>query len=787
MTLPLSPVREASLNRATPPSKRKYDQYEVHAIPATNTTAANETIRDYDSPRSSPFVSKVDETADLSQENMSPAKARHSRVISGTEPSPLRLLEVQRNGPVGRADMPPPVQRSPRRLHSPESRFPVKVDSSPRDGNARVAKERKLSREHVVRGGEGLETPVGIFEDDTSGLAEEGEGVITERQQQQQEQHHHQQQQQQQQQQQDGQDDQQHHQQNQQQNDQQTENEYDESTCPDDSMISTFSTFSVVPNLTVFANLRKQSPTKNSAMEGTTTPRAKLRQHETLTRPSSSSGSHGNTSNLLMDFTDQMRFPHKPPGKRGNLSPSRITDHLATTPNRPVESLIDFDIPPMPTPRSLPSITSRELESLKSTFLSEISSLKASLSGKEAEAHSLKTAVGDAETRVGESLEQLREERALKEQLAAEKEDLEKRGQDMEGVIRKMREEMRASQRERDELDQKLEESEKRREAAEMLHQEAESKLAGMRAGKECGGDKSSKDAPVPPSPAAASNKEVEMAVERVARELHALYKGKHETKVAALKKSYETRWERRVQELENRIQDLATENENLRDREMNTTRLDPDTTMAEERVAQAAKDGAAIRELNADVQRLEAIVSTVKRDNKELRTMLERERVEKGELVQLAEEMMSMQAMAAAAPDAACGSNSYSVSGSGSGSSHDTAPDSGTVFGSSQGSASAARVELRTPAPATRLYDRQERDVPLTSELGAKTPRLSGETRNSAIGRSAVSGLRAPGSVVRPPPGHIRRASGGLPRPGRSGVPMSSVDKTLYKGKGHE
>ncbi|KAG6061888.1 hypothetical protein E4U17_006694 [Claviceps sp. LM77 group G4] len=810
MTLPLSPVREASLNRATPPSKRKYDQYEVHAIPATNTTPVNETIRDYDSPRSSPFVSKVDETADLSQENMSPAKARHSRVISGTEPSPLRLLEVQRNGPGGRADMAPPVQRSPRRLHSPESRFPVKVDSSPRDENARMAKERKLSREHVVRGGEGLETPVGIFEDDTSGLAEEGEGVITERQQQQQEQHqqqrqkqqngqddqqHHQQQQQQQRQQQDGQDDQQHHQ----QNDQQTENEYDESACPDDSMISTFSTFSVVPNLTVFANLRKQSPTKNSSMEGTTTPRAKLRQHDTLARPSSSSGSHGNTSNLLMDFTDQMRFPHKPPGKRGNLSPSRITDHLATTPNRPVASLIDFDIPPMPTPRSLPSITSRELESLKSTFLSEISSLKASLSGKEAEVHSLKTAVGDAETRVGESLEQLREERALKEQLAAEKEDLEKRGQDMEGVIRKMREEMRTSQRDRDELDQKLEESEKRREAAEILHQEAESKMAGMRAGKECGGgsssgDKSSKDAPVPPSPAAAaaaaaSNKEVEMAVERVARELHALYKGKHETKVAALKKSYETRWERRVQELENRIQDLATENENLRDREMNTTRLDPDATMAEERVAQAAKDGAAIRELNADVQRLEAIVSTVKRDNKELRTMLERERVEKGELVQLAEEMMSMQAMTAAGPDAASGYNSgyNSGSGSGSGSSHDHASDSGTVSGPFHGSAATARAELRTPA-ATRLYDRQERDAPLTSELGAKTPRLSGETRNSAIGRSAVSGLRAPGSVVRPPQGHIRRASGGLPRPGRSGVPMSLVDKTgLYKGKGHE
>ena len=51
----------------------------------------------------------------------------------------------------------------------------------------------------------------------------------------------------------------------------------------------------------------------------------------------------------------------------------------------------------------MPSITPRELESLKSNFLSEISSLKASLSGKEAEVQSLKTAVGDAEKRVSYS------------------------------------------------------------------------------------------------------------------------------------------------------------------------------------------------------------------------------------------------------------------------------------------------------------------------------------------------------------------------------------------------
>ncbi|KAK2593547.1 hypothetical protein QQS21_008770 [Conoideocrella luteorostrata] len=705
MTSPLSPAPEASLNRATPPSKRKYDQYEVRAFTASMTTT---TTHESESPRSSPFVSKVDETTNIEQENVSPSKARHSRVISGTQLSPLKILAEHRNtssGYGGGVVMGPPMQKSPRKV-SPVSRFPVKIGSC--EDATRVTKERKIDMEDVVRSNDGLKTAIAIFEDDSTGM-EDAEGS------------------------------------EEQSAETQHEQDHDEAAGPDDTMASTFSTFSVVPNLTVFAKLG-QSPTKHSAFDGMT-PRAKL-QHEILARPPSSAGSCGNTSNLLMDFTEQMRFPHqKSPGKRGNLSPSRTMPNVSATPNRQHTNLIDFDIPPMPTPRSLPSITPRELESLKSGFLSEISSLKASLSGKEAEVYSLKTAVGDAEKRVGESMEQMREERAIKEQLSAEKEDWEKRGREMESVLRKMKSEMMTTQRDREELEQKLEESEKRREAAEMLHQEAESKMAGMRAGKDC--EKSSKDASASPekSKTVTSNREVEMAVERVARELHALYKGKHETKVAALKKSYESRWEKRVKDLESRIEELGNENDGLRDREINMTRLDPDTTVAEERKVQAVKDGAAIRELNADVQRLEAIVSTVKRDNKELRTMLEKERVEKGELVQLAEEMMSMQ----------------------------------SIVGGSQ----RQQREQQTPAAVSRHQERQERADP------AKTPRASGDYgRTLSIGKSGGglggSGIRAPGSVARAP-GHIRRGSGGLPRPGRSGI-MSSIEKMgSYRGRAQE
>lgn len=692
MASPLSPVREASINRATPPSKRKYEQYEVR----TFSTAMNELGVSVDeSPRSSPFVSTVNETTNIDQENVSPSKARHSRVISGTELSPLKILAEQRSvsGSSASGTMAPPPVRSPRKV-SPVARFPVKI--SPRreeDGDGRVMKERKISMEDVVRGNEGLKKAIDIFEDENES---DGQGhvehvVATA------EEHT-------------------------------GENEHDEAAGPDESMVSTFSTFSVVPNLTVFAKLG-QSPTK-SGFEGFT-PRGKVQQ-DSFVRPGSSADSTGNTTNLLMDFTDQMRFPqHKSPGKRGNLSPSRTMPNVAATPNRQLTNLIDFDIPPMPTPRSLPSITPRELESLKSGFLSEISSLKASLSGKEAEVHSLKSAVGDAEKRVGESMEQLREERGLKEQLFAEKEDWEKRGREMESVLRKIKEEVMTSQREREELEEKLEESEKRREAAEMLHQEAESKMAGMRAGKDS--EKTPKDPSASPEKAkAASNKEVEIAVERVARELHALYKGKHETKVAALKKSYEARWEKRVKGMEKRIEELGEENDKLREnQEVNMTRLEPDNAEVEERKARAAKDSAAIKELNADIHRLEAVVSTVNKDNKELRTMLERERVEKGELVQLAEEMMSMQSFVGGARQQA------------------------------------------------QQHTQQERaDV-------TKTPRASGDhVRNSNIGRSGGSGIRAPGSAIRAP-GHVRRSSGGLPRPGRSGI-MSSIEKMgSYRGRG--
>ncbi|KAJ6784356.1 hypothetical protein PWT90_10373 [Aphanocladium album] len=749
---PLSPAHDANLNRS--PSPRRYDDYEVRkytmtAAAATTTTTMTTTHEEEEEDiLSSPLISNTSALTTATarsnqQENtahsfrpdsrssvlsgggaphLSPAKGRrHSRVISGTELSPLKILSRKRSSEEALAgdahavtgSMRPPPARSARKMSSPEKRFPVKIGGvGGEDGGARrMMHERQVSLEDAMRRNGNLQHAIDIFEDDEEqeGQGEERKESGSER------------------------------------PPTATSSNGDASLIesafnPDDSMASTFSTFSAAPTLTSYANWRaQQSPAKLAALAGVAG----------SSRPSTRDDS-GNTTNLLMDFTDSLRHPRRASPEKKLPSSSTLPNLTAATatPNRAntTTTLIDFDIPPLPTPRSVPSISSRELESLKSGFLSEISSLKASLSGKEAEVSSLKTAVGDAEKRVGESMEKLREEAALREQAAAERDDWERRGREVEGLLRTLQDEVVSGQRERDEAERKLEESEKRREAAEILHQEAESKIAGLRAGKDSESRRTS------PQQQNNSSKEVELAVERVARELHALYKGKHETKVTALKKSYEARWEKKVKELERKVVELREENGALK---KHGVVADPDDTLlmaaqanAEADKEQASRDRVTIRELNASVQRLEAVVSSVQGDNAELRSLLERERVEKGELVQLAEEMMSMQQQQ---------QQSF--------------------------------VGGKTPAPAARPAMPTESNIartpgkprPVSHQPTTSTATTPGR-RVSVGSLSKQSGLRAPGSAFK---SGMRMPGTGGGLGGRSGI-MSSIEKMgNHRGRG--
>jgi hypothetical protein len=789
MAAPLTPTPSAALNYSTPSSLR-HETYDARK-PAGNAENHSST-NDDDDGDSSPFLSHVkDEVTSPTPRGPSPPKARPgSRIMSGSELSPLKLacLQAQTQNQQQQSSQsagdevsspaksmpPPPLPQSPRKT-GPIKRFPVKV-SQPSSAAAsesprRSSEERRSSGERqssssslqdVVRENEGLKHAIEIFEDEVNAMHDgvedgdhEGDHTLAVGQEAAHEQSH--------------------------------IMAEEEHSVADDTMISTFSAFSTVPNLTMLAQMRSDSPTKFSVLGGST-PRATGRaEGATPSRTPRANGSYdsGNTTNL-MDFTEQVRYgaygTQPTPSRRGSHMPPQV----AATPQRNnLVNLLDFDIPPAPTPRSVPSITPRELESLKSGFLSEISSLKASLSGKEAEVLSLKTAVGDAEKRVGECMEQLRDLQASQEVLQTEKDSWERRGREMESVLRKVKEEIVISTREREELEFKLDEAEKRREAAEMMAQEAESKMAGMRAGK-ASAEAAAENKSATPLP---SNKEVEIAVERVARELHALYKSKHETKVAALKKSYEHRWEKQVRKLQAQVDQLSAENDELRHANSTISRGGIDPARLAEMEAERARDAAQIRELVAEVEKVEAVLKTVQADNAELRVLLERERVEKGELVMLAEEMMNMQSFVAVPeepepqpqqqhqpvhqqPVVTAKTPNRRQSSSLSGSST-TARTPGTSHTNGNGNANFRMSTLGGPSNFRASGLRAPGAMGLSKPAESRIGRVSHErTKSAAVVGSGVNG------------------GSGMPRPGsgqglRSGI-MSSIEKMgSYHGGG--
>ena len=456
-----------------------------------------------------------------------------------------------------------------------------------------------------------------------------------------------------------------------------------------------FTSFSAVPNvdMTLFAR-DKLSPVKTSHLSPTKslrkgyseespqrmtpiTPGRRFQSYDegsaspTPQRPRSN---HGDTTNLLVDFTEQLHAfgssSHHSPNRMDRSSPkkSQTQPNLAQyhnglrTPSpakgrqlpgvpseaRHLAHLLDFDLPPAPTPRSLPTITARELESLKSSFLSQVSSLRATVSGKEAEINSLKDAVGDAERRVGEAMEELRNEKGTRESLQAGKLDWEKREEHMQGVLRSVKEEIMREEREKEQLRRDFEESERKREKAEARAIDAESRAVGLRTPVSTPADDG--------TDAAAHNKTVDAAVERVAQELHTLYKNKHEDKVKALKKSYQARWEKKIHDLEDRLDELNRENEDLRlGRDATISGLIPPSAILS--AENEAKAQAAAQQRAAEAQRFEqqaarlagfeAQVASVKSDNSQLLAQLESARIEMADLVAATEEMMQLSVQA--------------------------------------------------------------------------------------------------------------------------------------------
>lgn len=496
------------------------------------------------------------------------------------------------------------------------------------------------------------------------------------------------------------------------------------------------STFSAVPNtdMTLFANLRRNSPTKSIHNGDRWSPSKQLVMQTPQTanrnRSRSPQKHHIGTDEDEDEYEETPRRPHDdgdmtdllnftgqsfafPPPTPGSATSARLArrspsgrgafpvrpmtmyntsssptksqaaldreralngaDRTASPFKRPFPStstatpsnhrtmhhnLLDLDLDPAPTPRSIPTITPRELESLRSALTSEISSLSATLSGREAEISALKRSVADAEARVGKAMEDARGERMKREELEEGKEDGERRTREMEGLLREVRQEVLVMGREEEKAREWGGRVEREKEGLEGKVKELEAQLeaarsASVRVGS--GGEE------VPATPRMRdADAAVKEATERVARELHSLYKGKHETKVAALKKSYEARWEKRVRELETQLKGAQEEVLGLRtEKEQGMSGVVPASLAAlgnaeeekqkqkeiEEELRKHVEEAEAkAKVLEAKIEGLEREIKTLKDEGAKVRAELERERVEKGELVGVVDVWLRMQ-----------------------------------------------------------------------------------------------------------------------------------------------
>jgi hypothetical protein len=390
------------------------------------------------------------------------------------------------------------------------------------------------------------------------------------------------------------------------------------------------------------------------------------------------------TTNLLLDFTQQFdavalskqqqldqqqqRSPtRRSPTKTGTnllshlhnqrspLKPSHQNTLSTPASKKTILNLLDFELPPAPTPRSVPSITIRELESLKSKYSSEISSLRATLSGREAEVESLKRAVSDAERRVGEAVEQTREERSKREYVEKEKEDWQRRGRDFEDVLRKVKEEVISAEKERGDMTSRVEEAEDRARDAESRAAEAEARA--LEAATKIASTDASLFSPPdgqtgPLFTAEQCQKQIDDKVHALSAELHTIYKKKHLTKVAGLKKGLEAKSREKTVELQAKIEDLERRNDELQGK-MDATLSGVvhlptgafDSIQREEELKKLEEQNVLIERQKAELAGREEEIRTAKAEFATVLHDLERERIEKGELVAAVDEMLALQA----------------------------------------------------------------------------------------------------------------------------------------------
>ncbi|KAF3211320.1 hypothetical protein TWF192_008710 [Orbilia oligospora] len=437
------------------------------------------------------------------------------------------------------------------------------------------------------------------------------------------------------------------------------------------------------------------SPQSDPVTPGTVTPRVTGQRSRLATlsqyskSPESTPGNNERTQNLLLDFTAQFNAikanppPQTPTRSRRrsqSSSPTKRTRDGSESPSKqplpaptPMERrfLLDFDIPPPPTPRSIPSVTPKEVENIKSQFLAQIAQLRAELAGKDAQINTLKDSVSDAERRASNGIVELRQVREEMEDMSARTMLIESRlseagraVQEFQGQIEVGNRLLDEARNERDSVVQdkdflRKELEELRREHEQVsdsllktkqdlastkkdLIVERQKKSAPNSPARGSGGSGVDVEAAVEKAVAAANatkDMEVSQAVEKVAKELHSLYKSKHEQKVSALKQSYSKRWEKRVNELEAKNNDLTNTNNELSNKIMR---------MEEESEEHLNLSGPVLsphdmEDRREEIEKLEAQFAKAQEQIKTLQEDLSAERREKGELVLAVDELLAL------------------------------------------------------------------------------------------------------------------------------------------------
>lgn len=415
--------------------------------------------------------------------------------------------------------------------------------------------------------------------------------------------------------------------------------------------------------------------------------------------------------------------------------------------------LLDIDLGPMATPRSIPTVTPRELETLRSELQSRISGLEAALSGKEAEVSALKKAITDAEIRAGKTGEELRVSQQENEQIRIQKDDLDRRAREMEDVLREVKQNAFVEERERDKLKKLVEDAERRAEESEVKILELNASLDTLRQDRMTPSRE-------PATPGSGSPVDVDAAVknatETVARELHILYKSKHERKVADLKLSYEKRWLKQVDQLKTELKESQDQISTLfAERDGMLSGVLPGQSEALSKMEGQIEE---LRRWNEDLSAQKKVVEaevagarseldTVRRENDQIRVDLEQERVEKGELVAQVEVFLSVSAEQEVAREA-----------------------------EKEAREGRERERQQIPVSPPRSDASGETVSTTSSNTGAPLQQIqSPNKRNGAVG---VNGRPRPMSMLVKP----TKIGSGIPAPGTSGLKQPGNRASVYQ-----